>query len=102
AALILNPIRDYENDNIWVAYYLPNEKVVYLDANPYSADKNSINVRPSEKLLYDIIKSRALKVEKIIFTGAYMNNAPLFMKFEDFDNRIKKMDLSAFEKWKNR
>ncbi|WP_159468608.1 hypothetical protein [Dyadobacter sp. 3J3] len=102
AALILNPIRDYENDNIWVAYYLPNEKVVYLDANPYSADKNSINVRPSEKLLYDIIKSRALKVEKIIFTGAYMNNAPLFMKFEDFDDRIKKMDLSAFEKWKKR
>ncbi|MBE9466115.1 hypothetical protein ACFP1I_29835 [Dyadobacter subterraneus] len=97
-ALILNPKRDQANDNIWVSYYLPNEKIVYLDGNPYSADSSSKNVRPGEKLLYDIIQSKSLKVERIVYSGAYINNAPLFMTFQDFETRIKNTDSSIYNK----
>lgn len=99
-ALILNPVRDYENDNIWVTYYLPNQKTLYYDGNAYSANNSSQNALPREKLLYDIIRNRSLSVEKIVYSKSYLDNAPLFMTFQDFETRIKNTDFSIYEKEK--
>ena len=98
AILILNPIRDYENDNIWVSYYLPKEKIIYFDGNPYSAQSSSKNARKTEKLIYDIIKHKSLNIEKIVYSGAYLENAPLFMTFKDFETRIKNTDFSIYDR----
>ncbi len=77
---------------------LLKEKIIYLDANRYIADNSGKNAHSSEKFLYDIIKKRSLNIEKIIYSGAYLNNAPLFMTFQDFENRIKNTDFSIYNR----
>ena len=98
-ALILNPSLDKGKDQIIVSYYLPAEKVIYFNGNPYSAGENSKNASLREKLLYELIKKRQLPVERIIYSGAYMDNAPLFMPFDEFEKRIKNTDFSIYKKW---
>lgn len=98
-ALILNPLLNTGKDQLIVSYYLPAEKVVYFNGNPYSAGVDSKNASLSEKLLYDLIEKRHLPVERIIYSGAYMDNAPLFMPFDEFEKRIKNTDFSIYKKW---
>lgn len=95
-SLILNSEIKKEDDQINVSYYLPSDKTVYFVGNPYRADSSSKNAGPSEKLLYDLIKRRSLNVDKIFYSESYMDNAPLFMNFKDFENRIKNTDFSIY------
>lgn len=98
AALILNPDRKQEYDNIWVAYYLPKEKVIYTYGNPYSASNSTKKAIPLEKLLYDMIRDRSLDVRKIVYSESYIDDAPLFMTYEDFEKRIKETDFSVYDR----
>jgi len=98
-ALILNPSLNKDKDQIIVSYYLPAEKVIYFNGNPYYAGANGKNASLGEKLLYELIEKRQLPVEKIVYSGAYMDNAPLFMPFNEFEKRIKNTDFSIYKKW---
>ena len=96
-ALVIAHATDNSSGQMRVSYYLPNQKVIYFLGNGYSA--KSKNAYPDEKLLYELIKSRNLTVEKIIFSAAYMDNAPLFMPFEEFEKRVLNTDFSIYKKW---
>ena len=37
--------------------------------------------------------------EKIVYFAAYMNNAPIFMPFEEFEKRVLSTDFSIYKKW---
>ncbi|GLU50937.1 hypothetical protein Dfri01_03980 [Dyadobacter frigoris] len=91
--LILNPVRNDDFESIYVDYYLPKERTIFLYGNPYSADSSTKSATPREKILYDLIKKRSLKVDQLVYSGAYLNNAPLFMTFKDFETRIKNTDF---------
>ena len=97
-AIILNPVREHVEENILVSYYLPGEKVIYYNGNPYGASNSTKNALPSEKLLYDIIKNKSLNVDKIIYSGSYLDNAPLFMSYEEFEKRVKNTDFSEYDR----
>lgn len=97
---IFDPVRENRFESIPVVYYLTKEKVIYFNGNAYSADNSGKNAYPKENLLYDLIKNRSLEVNKIVYSGAFMDNAPLFMTFQDFENRIKNTDFSIYEKEK--
>lgn len=96
-AIILNPALENVSSSYIACYFLPIEKVVYFYENPYNAQADSKNARPREKLLYDLIKQRKLSVEKIVYSGAYMDNAPLFMSFNDFEKRILNTDFTIYK-----
>jgi len=95
-ALVITHAADNSSGQMRVSYYLPHQKVIYFLGNGYSA--KSKNAYPDEKVLYELIKSRNLKVEKIIFSAAYMDNAPLFMPFEEFEKRVLNTDFSIYKK----
>jgi hypothetical protein len=95
--LVLNSNAKNESEEYIVSYYLPDEKIIYFQGNPYSANKKDKNAHPREKLLYDLIKQRNLSVEKIVYSGAYIDNAPLFMSFNDFEKRILNTDFTIYK-----
>ena len=99
SAIILNPVLENKFSQYHVCYYLPNEKVIFCYGNPYSAESDSKNAKPRDKVLYELIKSRNLTVEKIVFSAAYVDNAPLFMPFEEFEKRVLNTDFSIYKKW---
>ncbi|SEJ12908.1 hypothetical protein SAMN04487995_3366 [Dyadobacter koreensis] len=87
---ILNPGADPEQSGIRVAYYLEKEHVVYLEGYYPHQNKNKEKwIAPGEKALLKLIENKALEVEKIIFSGSFVDNAPLFMTYADFENRVK-------------
>jgi hypothetical protein len=98
AAIVLNPFIEDNFSQYYTCYYLPEDKVLYYHGNPYSAQSHSKNAGPREKVLYDLIKNRNLAVEKIVFSGAYLNNAPLFMSFDEFERRIQNTDFTIYKK----
>lgn len=98
--IILNPVRNDDLESIYVNYYLPKERTIFLYGNPYSADSTAKNAKPGEKILYDQIKQKSLKVGRLVFSEAYLDNAPLFMTFQDFETRIKNTDFSIYDKEK--
>ncbi len=100
SAFILNPKLENEVSQHYVCYYLPKERVIYYYGNPYSAQSDSKNARPREKKLYELIKSRNLKVEKIVYSAAYTDNAPLVMPLDEFERRIENTDFKIYEKRK--
>ena len=88
--LILNPDANPENSSIWVAYYLKKENAVYIEGYyPHQIENKEKWVAPGEKALLKLIEDKALEVEKIIFSGSFVDNAPLFMTYADFENRVK-------------
>jgi hypothetical protein len=98
-ALILNPVLARGVSSYVVAYYFTEEKVIYLNGNPYSADSSSKNANSWEKKLYERIKGSKLSVDKIVYTKAWMDNAPLFMSIEAFEQRILNSDFSTLKSW---
>lgn len=94
SVLSMMPIFPDELSNQVVSYYFIEEKLIYLYGNPYSADLSSKNASLWEKRLYDRIKESKISVDKIVYSGAYMDNAPLVMSFEVFENRISTSDFS--------
>lgn len=111
AGLLTTFDKEFENENLkvfvlsrytgkpyqflFVWYYLPKEKVVYLRGNPYSAEKEKQNASLREKQVYDRIISGEIAADKIVYSGAYLDDAPVFMTFQDFEKRIKNTDFSV-------
>lgn len=95
-AFILNPGANPEHNNIWVAYYLTNNKVIYLEGYAYRNLKNENNtVAPSDVTLMKLIQNKSLNVEKIVFSKSFTDDASLFVTFADFEKRIKNSVSSA-------
>ncbi|MCF2445917.1 hypothetical protein L0657_18290 [Dyadobacter sp. CY345] len=89
-AFILNPSANQEHNNIWVAYYLKNNKVIYLEGYAHKNLKNENNtVAPGEIALMKLIQSKSLDVEKIVFSKSFTDDAPLFVTFAEFEKRVK-------------
>lgn len=80
----------------WTYYYLPADKVIYFSGSAYPAVGGE-NATPYEKLIYDLIKDKNLNVEKLVHSGAFTDNAPLFMSFQEFEKRILGTDFSIYE-----
>ena len=51
-------------------------------------------------LLLKLIEDKALEVEKIIFSGSFVDNAPLFMTYADFENRVKNSPIRGEQEGK--
>ena len=80
----------------WTCYYLPADKVIYFSGTAYPA-VGAENAAPYEKWIYDLIKDKNLNVEKLVHSGAFTDNAPLFMSFQEFEKRILKTNFSIYE-----
>ena len=80
----------------WTCYYLPADKVIYFSGTAYPA-VGAENAAPYEKWIYDHIKDKKLNVEKLVYSGAFTDNAPLFMYFQEFEKRILGTDFSIYE-----
>lgn len=97
-ALILNPTRKDESGSIWVAYYLPNDKSIFTYGIPFGADSSSRKAIPKDRMLHELVLKRSLSVDKIIYSGSYLDNAPLFMSYEEFEKRVKNTDFSEYDR----
>jgi len=98
---ILNPGADPEQSSIWVAYYLEKEHAVYVEGYyPHQIENKEKWVAPGEKALLKLIEDKALEVEKIIFSGSFVDNAPLFMTYADFENRVKNSPIRGEQEGK--
>lgn len=85
-----------EQGRLIVCYYLPGEKRVYYSGNPYQAFVTAKNATIEEKWLFDFLSAKNLKVEKIIFSEAYVAGSPLEMSFDELEKRVKSTDFSEY------
>lgn len=97
-ALILNPTRKDESGSIWVAYYLPKDRAIFINGTPFHAGNSSGEASKLDKMLHELVSKRSLSVEKIIYSGSYLDNAPLFMFYEEFEKRVKSTDFSKYDR----
>lgn len=96
--IILNIDSSSESDALDVAYYLPKEKLVYVNGRQYqSGMQKALKI---DKQLSEAILSRKIKVDRIIYSEAYNSTTPLFESYKDFENRIKNTDFSIYNKAK--
>lgn len=96
--LILNPVRKDEFESIWVAYYLPKDRAIFINGTPFHAGSSSGEASKLDKMLYELASKRSLSIEKIIYSGSYLDNAPLFMSYEKFEKRVKNTDFSKYDR----
>ncbi|MCF2493027.1 hypothetical protein [Dyadobacter chenhuakuii] len=99
-AFVLNPEKSQEGEQLNVCYYLPKNKLMFSNGNPYTAYRNNSNGTIHEKWLYDFIKARNLNVEKILLAEAYVSGSPLEMSFRELETRVKNTDYSEYHKHK--
>jgi hypothetical protein len=86
-AYVINPEKKEEWDELYVFYYLPRQKLVFYKGSPYWAIKNSKQLSPAEKRLYEYLFKEKIQVEEIIYSESFVDEAPLEMTFQDLVRR---------------
>ena len=83
--LLFNPDEKRKYFSLRVGYFLLNEGILYC----YGSSNGDLLVTPIEKMVWDFIQNRKIKVNKIVFSQSYTDTQSYFMSFEDLDTRIK-------------
>lgn len=88
--LVLNPEFNENRDQLFVCYYLPIEKVIYLYGSARTDQAGKADPSPFELNLYKIIQARKLQVETIIYSNAWEDTTPYQLPFATWERTFQK------------